>query len=135
MQARIAGRGRRHYAAVFAVRILFTHAPDFGTLKSPLRGPLLAGGGGLLSHLDEFDILAQHGVDEGRKVDALGVGEPGEAALHFGVQIHGQVQGGAGLVELAARAAGEIDLGRQFVIGWGLCWAHTGTYGGSFSYC
>jgi hypothetical protein len=63
MQARIAGRGRRHYLAVFAVRILFTHAPDFGTSKCPLKGPVLAWG--LLSHLDEFDILAQHGVDEG----------------------------------------------------------------------
>jgi hypothetical protein len=40
-------------------------------------------GGSLLCHLDELDILAQRGVHEGGEVDALGVGEPGEAVLHF----------------------------------------------------
>jgi hypothetical protein len=35
----------------------------FRDLEISAQGPLLAWG--LLSHLDEFDILAQHGVDEG----------------------------------------------------------------------
>lgn len=39
------------------------------------------------------------------------------------------------VVELAARAAGEVDLGGHVVIGWGRCVAHNSAYRGSSSYC
>src|SRR4051812_26961272 len=91
--------------------------------------------GGLLGHLDELDVLAKERVHQDGEVDALGVGESCEAALHFRLQIHRQVEGGARPVELAARAAGEVDLGGHLVIRWSRCVAHDGAYRGSSSYC
>lgn len=55
----------------------------------------------LLGHLDELKVLVQQ--REGGEIHALAVGEPGEAVLHFGLEVHRQLQGGPRAVELAAQ--------------------------------
>jgi hypothetical protein len=80
--------------------------------------------GALLRHLDELDVLAQQRIDEGGEIDALGIGEPGEPALHFGIQIDRHVQRRTWPVELATRTAGEVDLGGHLIIGRYVCGTH-----------
>jgi len=51
--------------------------------------------------------------------DALLGGEGREIGLDIGVEIDGQVESGAGPMELAAGSTGEVDLGRDVVVGGG----------------
>jgi hypothetical protein len=64
--------------------------------------------------LEDLDVLAQQRIDERGEIDALGVGDLGEAVLQVRLQIHRQVQRP---VELTARTTGEVDLGGYLLIG------------------
>jgi hypothetical protein len=52
--------------------------------------------------LDQLDVLLEQLIDELSDLDAAGLGALGEVGPHLGVEVHRQVQRGAGLEKLAA---------------------------------
>jgi hypothetical protein len=89
-------------------------------------------GGASLASFEDGDVLLEEVVGEIGEGDALLGGEGREIGLDIGVEIDGQVESGAGPMELAAGSAGEVDLGRDVVVvGGGR--GHRITYRGSSS--
>jgi hypothetical protein len=62
----------------------------------------------LLDGLDDFDFALEEVVDEIGEFDAFPLGVRGEPGLHRLVEVDGQLERGARLVELAALALAEI---------------------------